>query len=99
MSFTHTNAPARTSAAQISVPTPLPPPVTSARRPERSISTLTASDLHDHGDHRGAAPGLIEDEAPERLARVATQGVEVGGTLACRFRDRLAHDLLGRFDQ
>jgi hypothetical protein len=33
MSFTHTKAPARTSAEQISAPVPLPPPVTSAVRP------------------------------------------------------------------
>src|SRR6476661_708630 len=99
MSFTHTKAPARTNAAQISVPTPLPPPVTSARRPERSMSTPTTSDFHDDRDDRGTTAGAFVDETRERLATMAPHRVEVGGTLARSLRDRFPHDLLGVLDQ
>src|SRR4051794_23532610 len=94
MSFTHTNAPARTSAAQISVPTPLPPPVTSARRPVRSISMLTRSDFHDDRDHRRPATRALVDESRQRFAAVAPHRVEVGGAFDRGRRDRVAYDLL-----
>src|SRR3954453_23892712 len=99
MSLTHTNAPARTSAAQISVPTPLPPPVTSARRPERSMSILTGSDFHDDGNHRGSAASPFVDDARERLTTVASHRLEIGGTFAGGHRDRFPHHLLGVLDE
>src|SRR5689334_22884879 len=99
MSLTQTNAPARTSAPQISVPTPLPPPVTSARRPARSMPMLIASDFHDDRDHRGAATRPFVDESRERLAAVAPDRVEVGRAFAGRLGDRLANHLLGVLEQ
>src|ERR1700712_5436203 len=99
MSLTQTNAPARTSAAQISVPTPLPPPVTSARRPERSMSMLKGSDFHDDGNHLRASAGALVDEPGQRLATVPAHCLEVGGAFFGGFRDRFAHHLLGVFQQ
>src|SRR5215831_5366956 len=100
MSFTQTNAPARTSAEQISAPTPLPPPVTRARLPDRSMSIATAgSDLHDDRDHRRAPARALVDEPGERLAAVTADGLEVGRALHRGIRDRLPHDGLGILDE
>src|SRR5215471_1336171 len=100
MSFTQTNAPARTSAAQISAPTPLPPPVTRARRSDRSMSIVTErSDLHDDRDDRGTPARALVDEARQRPATVSTDGVEVGGALDRSFGDRLTHHHLRVLDE
>src|SRR2546423_9469662 len=94
MSLTQTNTPSATSARQIAVPTPLPPPVTSAVRADKS-----RSDFHDNRDHSRAAARALVDEARERLAGVAAHRVEVGRALVGGFRDRGAHDLLGVLEQ
>src|SRR3954470_12791923 len=93
MSFTQTNAPASTSARPIAAPTPLPPPVTSARRPAQLISSATVerSDFHDDGDHRRPPPGALVDELAERPASVAAQRVEVERAFLDRALDRGAH--------
>ena len=71
------------------------------RAPTREIDVdaHARSDFHDDGDHRGPAAGALVDEAGERLAAVAAHRLEVGGALARRLRDRLAHDLLGVLEQ
>src|SRR5260221_407367 len=104
MSFTHTDAPARTNAETISDPTPFPPPVTSAVRPVRSIVNsepleVNASGLHHHRDHDGTPAGPVGDEAAERLARVPAHGLEVGGTFAHRVLERSEHPLLRLFEE
>src|SRR5690349_6435004 len=100
MSFTQTNAPARTSAAQISAPTPLPPPVTSARLPDRSMSiAIPRSDLHDDRDHGRTAAGALVDESRERLATMTADRFEVGRPLDGGGGDRLAHDRLRLLDE
>src|SRR5215467_8695252 len=108
MSFTHTDAPARTNADTISAPTPLPPPVTSAVRPPRSIvysdapvcaRLLTASGLHHHRDHDGTTARALGDEASERLARVAAHGLEVGAAVVLALVDRVGDGLLRLFEQ
>src|SRR5829696_5152616 len=99
MSFTHTNAPARTSAEAISVPTPLPAPVTSARRPSSEMSSAIGSDFHDdRHDHR-SAPRALADEPSDGSTRVALDRLEVGGAFARGVADRRSHHLLRFFEQ
>src|SRR6476646_10429062 len=100
MSLTHTDAPARTNAATISAPTPLPPPVTSAVRPLRSIvysEPVIASGLHHHRDDDGPPTRPVGDEAPERLARVTSNRLEVGRAFAHGIFERSEHELLRLF--
>src|SRR5262249_15993121 len=101
MSLTHTKAPAATRARPIAAPTPLPPPVTSARRPAHLISNPTAglSDSHDDGGHDRPPPRALVDELAERAPRVPAQRVELERALVDRFVERHLNDLLGVFDQ
>ena len=94
MSFTNTNAPASASAVQICAPTPLPPPVTSARRPSSEIVRAKPSDFHDDGQDHRAPAGALVDEARDGAASVALDRLEVGCALSGRLGDRVAHDLL-----
>src|SRR6478609_7537606 len=92
MSLTHTNAPASTNARPIAAPTPLPPPVTSARRPSQLISSAMcreSSDFHhDRDDDRAPARAEV-DELAQRAARVTAQRVEIERALGDRAFDRL----------
>src|SRR5690242_21341997 len=101
MSLTHTNAPAATRARPIAAPTPLPPPVTSARRPAQLISypTPRLSDFHDDRDHDRPAPCALVDELAERAPRVTPQRVEVECALFDRLVQRDLHRTLGVFDE
>src|SRR5258705_12549601 len=101
MSLTHTNAPASTRARPIAAPTPLPPPVTSARLPAQLISSATrwTSDFHDDGDHRRPPARALVDELAERPAGVAAQRVEVERAFLDRALDRGAHGGLRVLEQ
>src|SRR6478752_5217425 len=101
MSLTHTNAPASTSARPIAAPTPLPPPVTSARFPAQLISSATsrASDFHHDGDHGRPPPRALVDELAERTAGVAPQRVEVERAFRDRPVDGRAHGGLRVLEQ
>src|SRR5215475_6488471 len=85
-SLTHTSAPARASWMQMARPTPPPPPVTTATRPEMKfdqsrIVATTASDLDDDGDDGGASPGPFVDEPAQGPPGVAADRLEVRGAL------------------
>src|SRR5438045_9766103 len=101
MSLTHTNAPAATNARPIAAPTPLPPPVTSARRPAQLISNATRrlSDFHDDRDHDRPPPCALVDELSERAPCVSPQRVEVERALFDRLVQRYLNHLLGLLDQ
>src|SRR5882757_10582858 len=101
MSFTHTNAPASTSARPIAAPTPLPPPVTSARRPSQLISNAMRwdSDFHHDGDHDGPPARAFVDELAERTAGVPAQRVEVERAFGDGAVDCLRNRLLRVFEE
>src|SRR3954451_18568762 len=101
MSFTHTNAPASTNARPIAAPTPLPPPVTSARRPSQLISSATgcSSDFHDDRDDDRSPSGPLVDELAQRTACVPSQRVEVERAFRDRAVDRDTYRLLGLLDE
>src|SRR5436189_4947983 len=74
MSAIATSAPARASVSASARPSPRAPPVTSATRPDRSISSVTHQSLSDVRD-----VNADEGEDPRRVAAVrGEQSREVG---------------------
>src|SRR2546427_680494 len=95
MSATTTSAPAAASVSASARPRPREPPVTSATRPERSISsaTLVASHSRVARAHRGAAKRRV---AASSVASVAYGYERSLRPCDARFSRPAGHDLLAR---